>query len=115
LRVAAACKEVLLGDGDGGPSMLCILVGSMLREDMIFGCTLDSVVDVVDVVVCGESEFRSGAISGSKLIKKLECGFFEAWGNFQRESPGRLRRGDSVQLERRNSPQPSRWPVVVTG
>jgi hypothetical protein len=52
----------------------------MLRADVIFGCTLDS---VVDVVVCGESEFRSGAISGTKLIKKLECGFFEPWGNFQ--------------------------------
>jgi len=78
LRVAAAWRDVLLGDGDGGPSTGRARLGSMPRDDMVLG--LVSVVSgaVVAVVVAvavegGESELRSGAISDTN--KEAECGF----------------------------------------
>lgn len=60
MRVAAACREVLLGDGDEGLSRWLARWGSVFSDTMVLVDGRPSGVGVVDG---GEREFRSGAMS----------------------------------------------------
>ena len=54
--MAAAWREVVRGDGDGGPSMVKLLGRSVLSDDMLLAACPTSGLGEAD------KEFRSGAM-----------------------------------------------------